>query len=265
MKGTSLPLCASGVSVKSSLFVAAALIAAGAPAFAACGDPDALGVSRTITVDTTHPVMVGSIQYKGSLGLEPGEVVLTFDDGPLPGRTDKVLDALDAACVKATFFLVGRMAEAYPELAQREDADGQTIGTHSWSHPLSLAQLPYDRGAGEIDRGIAAVTAVIGHAPAPFFRFPGFGDDRALRQKLIDANVGIFSADIVGNDWTGISADAIRLNVLRRLKEHDGGIVMLHDIKKATARMLPELLQDIKAAGYRIVAIVPEEPPIAAL
>jgi peptidoglycan/xylan/chitin deacetylase (PgdA/CDA1 family) len=252
--------------VKLSLFVAAALMAAAAPAFAACGDPDALGVSRTITVDTTtHPLMVGAIQYKGSLGLQPGEVVLTFDDGPLPGRTDKVLDALDAACVKATFFLVGSMAKAYPELAAREDADGQTIGTHSWSHPLSLARLPYEEGADQIDHGIAAVTAVIGHPPAPFFRFPGFGDDHALRQKLIDADIGIFSADIVGNDWTGISADAIRLTVLRRLKEHDGGIVMLHDIKKATARMLPELLRDIKAAGYRIVAIVPGTPPLASL
>jgi peptidoglycan/xylan/chitin deacetylase (PgdA/CDA1 family) len=253
--------------VKISMFVAALLLVGGAaaPALAACGDPDALGVSRTISVDTTHGLMVGSIQYKGSLGLQPGEVVLTFDDGPLPGRTDKVLDALDAACVKATFFEVGRMAKTYPDLARREYDDGQTIGTHSWSHPLSLARLPYDQGAGQIDQGIAAVTAAIGHAPAPFFRFPGFGDDRALRQKLIDANIGIFSADVVGNDWTGISADAIRQTVLRHLKEHDGGIVMLHDIKKATAKMLPELLQDIKAAGYHIVAIVPEPPPVAAL
>ena len=245
------------------MFVAAVLVVGGAaalPAYADCNDPDALGVSRTISVDTTHGLMVGSMQYKGSLGLEPGEVVLTFDDGPLPGRTDKVLDALDAACVKATFFVVGRMAKAYPELAERESADGQTIGTHSWSHPLSLAELPYEQGASEIDRGIAAVTATIGRPPAPFFRFPGFGDDRALRKKLVDANIGIFSADVVGNDWTGISADAIRQNVLRRLKQHDGGIVMLHDIKKATARMLPELLKDIKAAGYRIVAIVPEQP-----
>lgn len=249
------------------MLVTAALIVGGvvAPAFADCSDPDALGVSRTITVDTSRGLMVGAIQYKGSLGLEPGEVVLTFDDGPLPGRTDKVLDALDAACVKATFFQVGRMAKTYPDLARREYDDGQTIGTHSWSHPLSLARLPYEQGAGEIDRGIAAVTAAIGHAPAPFFRFPGFGDDHALRQKLIDANIGIFSADVVGNDWTGISADAIRQNVLRRLKQHNGGIVMLHDIKKATVSMLPELLKDIKAAGYRIVAIVPEQPPVASL
>ncbi|MEJ0011289.1 MAG: polysaccharide deacetylase family protein [Bauldia sp.] len=247
------------------LFAAAMLAAGAAPAFAACGDATALGVARTISVDTSAGLAVGSMQYRGRLPLEPHEVVLTFDDGPMPGRTDKVLDALDAACVKATFFTVGRMARAYPDLLRREDADGETIGTHSWSHPPTLAALSFDAGARQIDRGIAAIAAILGHAPAPFFRFPGFGDSRALRQKLTDAHIGIFGADVVGSDWTGISAGAIRLNVLRGLKRHDGGIVMLHDIKKATAKMLPQLLADMKAAGYRIVVIVPASGPLAAL
>ncbi len=249
------------------ILLAVAIFAAGAvPALAACGDPSALGVSRTISVDTTAGLAVGSLQkYRGSLGLEPGEVVLTFDDGPMPGRTDKVLNALAAACVKATFFTVGRMARAYPDLLRREDTDGETIGTHSWSHPVSLAQLSYDAGARQIDRGIAAITEILGHAPAPFFRFPGFGDSHALHQKLVDAHIGIFGADVVGSDWTGISANAIRINVLRRLKARNGGIVMLHDIKKATAKMLPQLLADMKAAGYRIVVIVPATTPVAAL
>jgi peptidoglycan/xylan/chitin deacetylase (PgdA/CDA1 family) len=242
-----------------------ALACAIAPAYADCGDPGALGISRTITVDTTGGPAFGSMQRYGSLGLQPGEVVLTFDDGPLPGRTDKVLDALKAACVTATFFTVGRMARAYPDLLKREEAEGQTIGTHSWSHPLTLSRLSYDAGSRQIDRGIEAITGLLGHAPAPFFRFPGFGATRALREKLAGENIAIFGADVVGSDWTRISADAIRLNVLRRLKEHDGGIVMLHDIKKATAKMLPQLLADLKLAGYRIVAIVPATPPVAAL
>jgi peptidoglycan/xylan/chitin deacetylase (PgdA/CDA1 family) len=243
-----------------------ALACAVAPAYADCGDPGALGVSRTITVDTTGGPAFGSMQrYSGNLGLEPGEVVLTFDDGPLPGRTDKVLDALKAACVKATFFTVGRMGRAYADLLRREDAEGHTIGTHSWSHPLTLSRLSYDAGARQIDRGIEAITDLLGHPPAPFFRFPGFGETRALRQKLTQENIAVFGADVVGSDWTRISANAIRLNVLRLLKEHDGGIVMLHDIKKATAKMLPQLLADLKLAGYRIVAIVPAAPPLAAL
>jgi peptidoglycan/xylan/chitin deacetylase (PgdA/CDA1 family) len=239
----------------------AMMVGSALPAFADCSDPDALGVSRTLAVDTTGGPRFGSIQYHGDLGLAPDEVVLTFDDGPFTGRTDKVLDALDAACVKATFFIVGRMARAYPDLLLREDADGMTIGSHSWSHPVSLAALPYDQGAAEIDKGVAEITTLLGHPPAPFFRFPGFGDDKALRAKLADANIAMFSADVVGNDWTGISANQIRLDVLRGLRIHHGGIVMLHDIKKATARMLPELLADMKAAGYKIVALVPATTP----
>ncbi|MEJ0096683.1 MAG: polysaccharide deacetylase family protein [Bauldia sp.] len=233
------------------------LVGAAVPAFAACGDPDAIGVERTLVVDTTGGFTVGSMQYKGKLALAENEVVLTFDDGPLPGASEHVLDALDAACTKATFFSVGRMAKTYPTILQREDSDGQTIGTHTWSHPVSLSYLPYDSATREIDHGIAAVTAVLGHAPAPFFRFPGLGETRALQAKLAAANIGTFSADVVGSDWTGITSDQIRRNVLLGLKQHHGGIVLLHDIKKATAKMLPQLLKDMKAAGYQIVRIVP--------
>ena len=185
------------------------------------------------------------------------EVVLTFDDGPLPGTTDRVLDALRDACTHATFFTVGRMAKAYPDVLRRAAADGNTIATHTWRHPLSLARLSVDAATREIDRGIAAVTAVLGHAPAPFFRFPGLGQTRTLRNRLTARGIAVFSADVVGDDWTGISADAIRRKVLMRLKLHHGGIVLLHDTKHATARMLPQLLKDMKAAGYRIVHIVP--------
>ena len=157
------------------------------------------------------------------------------------------------------------MARAYPDVLRREAAAGNTIGTHTWSHPLSLSRLPVDAAAREIDRGIAAVTAVLGRPPAPFFRFPGLGQTRALRSRLAARGIAVFSADVVGDDWTGISADAVRRKVLMRLKIHHGGIVLLHDTKHATARMLPQLLKDMKAAGYRIVHIVPARPgmPVA--
>ncbi len=223
---------------------------------AACGDPDALGDSRVLQVDTTGGPAYGTMQHK-RLPLADMEVVLTFDDGPFPGATDKVLDALRDACVHATFFTVGRMAKAYPEVLRREAAEGHTIGTHSWSHPPTISALPYTSAVRQIDRGVAAVTAALGRQPAPFFRFPGLGETRALRKKLADDNVAIFSADVVGADWTGISADAIRRTVLNGLRRHRGGIVLLHDIKKATARMLPELLRDLKAEGYKVVRLVP--------
>ena len=247
------------------VLAAVAVLAGGFPAFAACNDPDAIGIARRLTVDTSQALAVGTIQYRADLPLRPNEVVLTFDDGPRPGTTNRVLDALAAACTHATFFTVGRMARAYPDLARREAADGHTVGTHTWRHPVSLATLPVSAATREIDRGIAAVTAVLGRAPAPFFRFPGLGQTRALRTSLASRGIAVFSADVVGDDWTGISADAIRHKVLMRLKRHHGGIVLLHDTKRATARMLPQLLKDMKAAGYRIVEIVPAAPttPVA--
>ncbi len=246
-------------------FSAVAVLAGCFPALAACADPDAIGVSRTLTVDTSRALAVGTIQYRSDLPLAENEVVLTFDDGPLPGTTDRVLDALRDACTHATFFTVGRMARAYPALARREAADGNTLGTHTWRHPVSLAKLSASAAAREIDRGIAALTAVLGVPPAPFFRFPGLNQTRSLRSHLASEGIAVFSADVVGDDWTGISADAIRRKVLMRLKVHHGGIVLLHDTKHATAAMLPQLLKDMKVAGYRIVQIVPAPPtaPVA--
>ena len=242
------------------VFSAVAILAGSLPALAACSDPDAVGVSRTLAIDTSRALAVGTIQYRADLPLAENEVVLTFDDGPLPGTTDRVLDALDAACTRATFFTVGRMAKAYPDLTRRAAAEGNTIATHTWRHPVSLAKLPADSAMREIERGIAAVTVVLGSPPAAFFRFPGLNQTRTLRARLAVEGIAVFSADVVGDDWTGISADTIRRNLLRRLKLHHGGIVLLHDTKRATARMLPQLLRDMKAAGYRIVDIVPSPP-----
>jgi len=247
------------------VLAATAVLAGAPPALAACSDADAIGVSRILAVDTSRPLAVGTIQYRSDLPLARNEVVLTFDDGPLPGTTDRVLEALGDACTNATFFAVGRMARAYPDVLRRVAAAGNTIATHTWRHPASLARLSAAAASREIDRGIAAVTAVLGAPPAPFFRFPGLNQTRTLRNRLAAKGIAVFSADVVGDDWTGISADAIRRRVLMRLKVHQGGIVLLHDTKRATARMLPQLLRDMKAAGYRIVHIVPAAPatPVA--
>ena len=80
---------------------------------------DALGVSRTLVIDPNEHLRVGSFQYSESLPLMDHEVVLTFDDGPLPPYTNRILDTLASECVKATFFMVGRMVQGYPAVARR--------------------------------------------------------------------------------------------------------------------------------------------------
>ena len=105
------------------------------------------------------------MQYPGSLPLNDKEVVITFDDGPLPPSTDKVLDALAAQCVKATFFMVGEMPHSFPATVRRVYEEGHTIGTHSDHHPAGFGQLPLERMHQEIDGGIADVSAAFGGDP----------------------------------------------------------------------------------------------------
>ncbi len=98
-------------------------------------NPGALGTSRVLTIDPGEYPRVGGMDHAAELPLADKEVVLTFDDGPVPRYTNPILDILAAECVKATFFLVGEMAHAYPATARRIYAEGHSIGTHSKDHP----------------------------------------------------------------------------------------------------------------------------------
>src|SRR5438552_12341917 len=166
-----------GVRVARFVSLLLGLAAGAASAFAAdCPRPDALGTSRTLVVDAKEHPLIGSMQYRETLPLNDGEVVLTFDDRPSPKNSYQILDILAAQCVKATFFLVGRQAQANPEGVRKVLAAGHTIATHTLSHPSSMQRLPLDRARAEIDSGIAAVRAALGDesaAMSPFFRIPG--------------------------------------------------------------------------------------------
>src|SRR3569623_683341 len=97
------------------------------------GNPDAIGTSRTITVDPSVLPQIGTMQYKSSLPLEDHEVVSTFDDGPLPPYTNRILDVLAENCVKVNYYLVGEMARAYPSVVRRIYTAGHVVGPHSLS------------------------------------------------------------------------------------------------------------------------------------
>src|SRR5207253_2769088 len=129
----------------------AALIGPASAAAADCpGNPGALGVSRTIAVDPTEHPLLGAHNYRESLPLADHEVVLTFDDGPLPPYTSRVLDTLTADCIKATFFMVGRQVDRYSQLVQRAYDEGHTIANHSQNHPLTFNRMAVEQAAGEI-------------------------------------------------------------------------------------------------------------------
>jgi peptidoglycan-N-acetylglucosamine deacetylase len=189
---------------------------------------------------------------------------LTFDDGPWPGPTTKVLDALKHECVRATFFLLGRNAAAFPALARRELAEGHTIAYHTFSHPL-LNRMSLATAEAEIDRGIAAVErAVHGDAApkprTPFFRFPGFAASPALLNRMAARGLVVFGADLWASDWNAMSPAHELALVTQRLAVTGRGIVLFHDTKSQTAAMLPPFLRTLKAQGYRIVHVVPALP-----
>jgi peptidoglycan/xylan/chitin deacetylase (PgdA/CDA1 family) len=225
------------------------------------GKPDAIGTSRTITVDPATLPRIGSMQYKATLPLKDHEVVITLDDGPIPPSSTRVLDVLKENCVKVTYFLVGEMADAYPSLVRRIFNDGHTVGTHSQHHPLAFARIGKDRMEREVDRGIASVKAALGdpRAVAPFFRIPGLARSKQIETFLAAQSLAVWSADEVADDWhVGISADSIVRRAIRRIEANDHrGVLLLHDIHPATARALPSLLKELKSRGYQIVHVVP--------
>src|SRR6187401_3742688 len=139
------------------------------------GNPDALGTSRGLAINPADFARIGSMQYPKTLPLEDHEVVITFDDGPIPPYTNAVLDTLASECVKATYFLVGEMAHEYPSIVRRIYNAGHTIGTHSENHPLAFRRLPLQRVGSEVESGIASVDVALGDPKAlsPFFRIPG--------------------------------------------------------------------------------------------
>jgi len=240
--------------------VAQASIPASAVAEECPGHPDALGTSRVLVVDPAKISRVGVMQYPQSLPLADKEVVLTFDDGPLPPHSTEVLDILAAQCVKATFFLVGEMAREFPSIVRRIHEEGHTIGTHTEHHPLRMQKLPIEKIRAEIDRGIADVGGALWDPKdlAPFFRIPGLARSDAIEKELADRSLVVFSSDTVADDWHRRirSTDISRL-ALSRLEARGKGILLLHDIHHVTVAALPELLSKLKAAGFHVVHVVP--------
>ncbi len=242
------------------LLLAGAIFAAD-PAFSASCGPDALGTSRTLVVDPTEHPRIGTMQYEETLPLRDREVVLTFDDGPLPRYSNQVLDILAAECAKATFFLVGRMAQDFPAGVRRIYNEGHTVAAHSQNHPRRFDLMPPEKAQSEIDDGIAAINAALGDPTrlAPFFRIPGLRRAASVEAYLASKGIMTWSADFPADDWRPISGAEVANLALSRLAAKGKGILLLHDIQPRTVEALPVILRELKARGYRIVHVIPAD------
>ena len=250
--------------------LALALIVALAPAAAVAdscpGNSQALGTGRVLEINAKAEPRVGRKQFPSTLPLHDKELVLTFDDGPWPGTTSRVLDALKHECVQVTFFLLGRNTAAHPELSRRALAEGHSIGHHSYSHPL-LNHMSLARAESDIDRGIAADEfALFGvrrtQPTTPFFRFPGFASNPALLDRMNERGLVVFGADVWASDWVPMTPDRELHLILSRIEQVRRGIVLFHDTKSQTAQMLPAFLHELKKRGYRIVHVIPSGSPV---
>jgi peptidoglycan/xylan/chitin deacetylase (PgdA/CDA1 family) len=233
-----------------------------AAASARCENPDALGISRTVEIDTTGGPGFGADQFKAHDFLEPGEIVLTFDDGPWPGNTPAVLAALSAQCLKATFFPIGQHVSWHPDILRQVVARDHTIGSHSWSH-VNLAKKSLPEAKDEIENGVSAVAITAGRPLAPFFRFPGLSQTPELTAYLAERNIGIFSIDVDSFDFKLKNPDKVITSVMTKLEKRGKGIVLMHDFQHSTALALPTLLQQLKAKGFKIVHLKAKNPVVS--
>ncbi|MEH2623629.1 peptidoglycan/xylan/chitin deacetylase (PgdA/CDA1 family) [Bradyrhizobium sp. AZCC 1719] len=238
---------------------APAPIPAAQPMRSACANPDALGVSRTVVIDTTGGPGFGFLQYKQFDFLTDKEVVLTFDDGPWP-TTPAVLKALSDECTKALFFPVGKHTTYHPEILKQVATAGHTIGSHTWSHAhLDSKKLTEAQVKEEIEKGFSAVKMALGTAPAPFFRFPGLAHTQPALGYLASRNISMFSVDVDSNDFRSSGPDQVIQNVMTKLDKQGKGVILMHDLQKSTAQALPTLLRRLKAGGYKVVQMRAKE------
>ncbi len=231
-----------------------------APGSTTCNNPNALGVSRIVQIDTTGGPGFGFEHFKAYDFLRDHEVVLTFDDGPWPGHTPAVLKALADQCTKALFFPIGKHAGWHPEIMKQVAAAGHTVGSHTWSHK-DLSKLTEQEGKDEIEKGIAAVSIALGNQPVgPFFRFPALRHPLELLKYVGERNIGVFSTDLDSFDFKMRKPEQVIASVMKKLGSKGKGIILMHDFQQATAHAAPELLKRLRDGGYKVVQIVGKTP-----
>ena len=227
----------------------------------ACANPDALGVSRVVEIDTTGGPGFGFAHFKQLDFLTDKEIVLTFDDGPWPVNTPSVLKALADECTKAVFFPIGKHATYHPEILRQVAAAGHSVGAHTWSHAnLNAKKMDEQQARDEIEKGFSAVKLALGAAPSPFFRFPQLQHGPAAMAYLGSRNVAIFSCDVDSFDFKAKDATQIINSVMTKLDKAGKGIILMHDFQRHTAEALPMLLRRLKAGGYKVVQMKAKAP-----
>ena len=179
-------------------------------------------------------------------------VALTFDDGPHPEYTPKLLDILRHHGVRATFYVIGRSVDAHPEIARRIVSEGHEIANHTWSHP-ALPSLGAARLRQEMDKTTDAIVRATGRRPTNMRPPYGAINERVRQTILRDHGLDVIMWSCDPLDWKRPGAEVVR----RRLVEGaaPGGILLAHDIHPGTIEAMPGTIQDLKARGYGFATV----------
>lgn len=179
------------------------------------------------------------------------EIALTIDDGPHPAYTPKLLQILNTNGVPATFFVVGERAEQYPELVRAEIAGGHEVGNHTYDH-VSLIKIPPDYIDTEIKACGDVLTRITGHPPH-LFRPPGGEYNLAVSEaaEALGYRIVLYSDD--PGDYADPGTQVIETRTLDTIS--NGGIILLHDGSAQTLLILPQIIQRLKARGFRFVTV----------
>ena len=216
---------------------------------------------KTIEIRSKDYPLVGKAQYKQTLPLKNKEIILTFDDGPNINTTESVLNTLNKFCLKATFFVVGRMVESNPKIFKKIIDNGHSIGNHSYSHPIPFNKLKFVDQYVEVENGSYAIHTAGGDISTKLFRFPGLGRTAEAEQHLNSRDISVWSVDIETKDYmfTRLNPDAARKNMIAvmeaSLKHNDRGMILMHDIHKNSALALDFIIQKLYNDGYSFVHI----------
>ena len=192
-------------------------------------------------------------------------IALSFDDGPNPKLTPKLLDILAAHHIKATFFVIGENAAEYPDIVARAAREGHEIGNHSWSHPY-LAKLSDDAVRRELQRTDDAIKNATGTRPT--LLRPPYGSLASRQKRWIHDEFGyqIILWDVDPFDWKRPGPNVVCNRVVKQTRA--GSIVLSHDIHAGTIEAMPCILNQLEAKGFKFVTVSeligmasPETPP----
>ena len=180
-------------------------------------------------------------------------IAITFDDGPHPKNTPRLLDMLKERGIKATFFLIGKSAATYPEIVRRIVAEGHELGNHTWDHK-SLRAMSQTKIDEELQKTQDAIVAASGTTPL-FYRPPG----GQINKKQMEAVMEKFHYpsivwEVDTNDWRSPRSIAKVHDTVMK-ETHAGSIILCHDIHVETVDAMPTTLDDLKKAGFEFKTI----------